>query len=36
MKSSFDIDAFGHYVSQFQRYYDFSLKMRYSVVDARE
>lgn len=31
MKSSFDIDAFGHYISQFQCYDAFSVKMRYPV-----
>lgn len=31
LKSTFDIDAFGHYVSEFQRYDDSSMKMRYPV-----
>ncbi len=31
LKSSFDIDAFGHYVNEFQRYDDSSMRMRYPV-----
>lgn len=31
LKSTFDIKAFGHYVSEFQRYDDSSMKMRYPI-----
>lgn len=31
LENSFDIKAFGHYVSEFQRYDDSSMKMRYPV-----
>ena len=31
LKSTFDINAFGHYISQFQRYDDSSMRMRYPV-----
>ncbi len=31
LKSTFDIKAFGHYISEFQRYDDSSMKMRYPV-----
>lgn len=31
LRSTFDIDAFGHYIGEFQRYDDSSMKMRYPV-----
>lgn len=31
LRTSFDVDAFGHYVSEFQRYDDSSMRMRYPV-----
>lgn len=31
LESTFDIKAFGHYISEFQRYDDSSMKMRYPV-----
>lgn len=31
MKSTFDIKAFGHYINEFNRYDEFSMKMRYPV-----
>lgn len=31
MKSSFDIDAYGHYISEFQRYDETSMRMRYPI-----
>jgi len=31
LESTFNIDAFGHYISEFQRYDDSSMKMRYPV-----
>lgn len=31
LKSTFDVKAFGHYISEFNRYDEFSMKMRYPV-----